>query len=167
MIISKTGRINTMSMLYAAITVGLSWALVILWLSVNLISPAIEFTNGGIVPLEATRGSTVEIQQDKKISREITYTISKELVRNIFDRTYSYALPDVTLTQAVGTYKQSRHWKIPSDILPGRYTIYSTACYTEFNVFQRCIKLAPMFITVLDTPVIDFSNKVGISNTKL
>lgn len=142
--------LRTIPMLYAAVTVGISWLIIIVWLTVNLMSPAISWSGGTFAPISAYGGDTVEIQRNINVHKDVTYLVTRNLVSKIKDKAYTYSISDVTLNYEKGTYNQTRHWQIPYNIPAGNYLLKNTACYKEFMLFERCLVVPELPIRILE-----------------
>lgn len=142
-------NVNSLAMLYAAFTVGISWLIIIVWFTVNTMTPAISYTDGMFKPTNVYRGQVVEVQRDLIVHKNVTVSINRELWRKYGQRTNIYDLPNVTTTYEKGTFTQYRNWVIPKDVSDGTYYLHNTACYYEFNIFQKCITMPQLQINVL------------------
>lgn len=136
---------------FATATVALFWIFVVAWvLSVsNLLPPAVVWTGGGFLKEEVHAGESVEVLREIDVQRDVTVNISRSIVRKEGNKTYVQSLPPFRMVYTAGQYNQIRSWVIPADLTPSVYTLENRACYFELRIFERCVDIPPLTITVI------------------
>jgi len=110
--------------------------------SFQLLSPVLVYTDGGFPNPTARAGEVVKVLRVIEVQRDVSVIISRAMIRESNGSARQvYNLPTFNMVYEQGTYRQHRDWQIPMDLILGNYNLHNTACYYEFGMFQRCIKL--------------------------
>ena len=145
-------KLRTIPMLFAVITTGVCWLLITMWLTIsfNILPYAMSYSAGSIMPAEAVAGNYVSISRDVVVAREVTYTVTRSVVRVTDGNPIIYNIEPVTITYPKsGYYQQTRILQLPVDIAVGDYLLTNTACYTEFHLFERCVQTPQLPIRII------------------